>query len=128
MTRTKVLRFVALLTFVLTLSFVGQAYSYHYLHYGFCGKQIVLNYCFNYLIALLFFAVLLMYKDKKPERLGYVFLIASSVKFILFFIIIYPSLGESHSVRSPEFFSFFIPYLVCVILEITSVIRILNGK
>lgn len=128
MTKTKVLRFVVLLTLVLALTFIVQAYTYHYLHYGFYGKQIVLNYVFNYTIALLFFGVLLKFKDRKPERLGSVFLIASMLKFILFFIIIYPSLGESYSVRSPAFFSFFIPYLVCVILEITSVIRVLNGK
>ncbi|OFZ58095.1 MAG: hypothetical protein A3D92_02690 [Bacteroidetes bacterium RIFCSPHIGHO2_02_FULL_44_7] len=117
-----------MLTLVLALAFVVQAWSYHYLHYGFYGKGILLNYCFNYTIALLFFGVLLIYKDRKPERLGYVFLIASLLKFLLFFLIIYPSLGDNHSVRSPQFFSFFIPYLVCVILEITSIIRLLNGK
>jgi hypothetical protein len=128
MTKNRFLRFASVLTFFLALSFLLQGAAYHFLHIGFWERGILLNYLFNYGITLLLFVVLTWKMRQRPEYSGYLFLYGSFFKFLCFFLIIFPTLGAERSVRSPEFFSFIVPYAVCAYLEISTIIRQLNGK
>ena len=69
-----------------------------------------------------------MLKAKKSTQLGYVFLFSSMIKFGLFFIFIKPLFLESTGVKSPEFFSFFVPYVISVILEIFMIVQSINKE
>lgn len=128
MTKNRFLRFLLTLTIFLSSSFVLHGAVYHFLRIGFWERGLLLNYIFNYSITLVLFGVMTWKMKQRPEYSGYLFLYGSFFKFLCFFLIIFPTLGAERSVRSPEFFSFFIPYAVCAFLEISSIIRGLNAK
>ena len=128
MTRSKLLRFVLLLLTLLIIAFLIHGAIYHYLQIGFWEKGLLLNYLFNFSITILLYVVMVWKMNDRPEYSGYIFLYGSGFKFLCFFIIIFPTLGAERSVRSAEFFSFFVPYFICAYLEINSIIRRLRAE
>lgn len=119
-------RFIVWLTLLLLASFLIHAIIQHKSSVGFYGKQIVLTYTFNYVITIIFFLLMIKFSRKYTERLGFMFLYSSLLKFLLFFLFIYPQFGEFNGVKSWEFSSFFIPYLLSISSEIYYLIRLLN--
>lgn len=128
MRRTSFLFFTLLLAFLLLIAFLIHGFVYHFLKIGFWEHGLLLNYLFNYFITILLYGVLVWKMNDRPEYSGYIFLYGSFFKFLCFFLIIFPTLGVERSVRSPEFFSFFVPYFICAYLEIASIIRGLKGE
>lgn len=97
---------------------------------GFTVQEELLKACylFNTLIALVFLLLLLFVSKQDPSILGWVFLLTSGLKFLLFFTLIYP--GFQADVLSPkqEFLTFLIPYAAAMTLEIYQLIKILNRE
>ncbi|MFT6500627.1 MAG: F0F1-type ATP synthase assembly protein I [Crocinitomicaceae bacterium] len=124
----KAIGFILLLTALLGFAFVIHALLQHDLKIGAFESHIVINYCFNYFFTIAFFIVLLVYERRKSDLLGFVFLAASTIKLILFLIILYPYIKEGEGLRSVEFASFFVPYGISVVIEILYLLRILNSK
>jgi hypothetical protein len=124
----KAMSFVLLLTTLLGVSFVVHFLIQHGLKIGSFESHIVINYCFNYLFTIAFFIVMLVYQKKKSSQLGFVFLAASTIKLILFLVILFPSLKEGVGVNNVEFTSFFVPYGISVVVEVSYLLRILNSK
>ena len=122
------LSFAWQLTVLLGVSFFVHGIIQHQLQIGFFEKQLILSYCFNLLITLFSFGILMHYKDKKSNQLGFIFLFSSMLKFFLFFLIIYPNFKISGSLRNGEFFSFFIPYSLAHFMEIIQLVRLLNRQ
>ncbi len=127
MTRTAI-GFVLLLTVILGASFGIHAYVQDGFRIGAFEKHIILNYCFNYLLTIGVFIALVAFQRKNSDQLGFVFLASSVIKFILFFIFLYPSIKASVGLRSVEFASFFIPYGISVLVEILYLMRALKSK
>ena len=92
------------------------------------GKILKVCYLFNTLITLAFFLLLLFVSKYNPSILGWVFLITSGLKFLLFFALIFPNFQLIGLSQKQEFFTFFIPYTAALILEIHQLIKILNPK
>ncbi len=90
-------------------------------------NQILLAYVVNLLLALLIFIALLFFRKKANDYLGYVFMYGSLFKFTIFFIFFYPNYNKISGNLKQEFLSFFIPYLVCLIIEIKWLINLLNS-
>ena len=118
--------FVLVLTIVLILLFFLHGTIQGQLGIGFFEKHLVLNYLFNYLITLAFYFVLLYFKDRRSNQLGFIFLFSSITKFILFFAVIAPQLNFELELKSAQFAAFFVPYSVALFLEIMHVVRLLN--
>jgi len=120
--------FVLLLTVILGIAFGIHTFLQDKFQIGSFEKHIVINYCFNYVLTIGFFITLLIFEKKKSNQLGFVFLAASTIKLILFLIILYPSIERGTGVKSIEFASFFVPYGISVVIEILYLLRILNSK
>lgn len=120
-------RFALLLTILLSVTFSIQAYIQHVYHIGSFERSIILNYCFNGLIAIVSFAVLLHFKKKKSDQLGFIFLLTSMSKFVLFLTLIYPGIDSSNGLKTPEFASFFLSYGISTVLEMVYLIRFLKS-
>ena len=85
-------------------------------------------YLFNTLIALVFFFLLVFVSKHDPTILGWVFLLSSGLKFLLFFALIYPSFQSTGLSPKQDFLTFFIPYAAALTLEIYQLIKILNRE
>ena len=79
--------------------------------------HIIYSYVINYLLAsgVIFFLFLL--KKKLKDQLGFIFMAASVLKFGFFFLLFYPSYKMDGHITKPEFFTFFIPYAICLTAE-----------
>lgn len=119
--------FIARLFALLSFAFICHAWLQHALNVGFFQKQISVNYAFNFIVTTLFFLIFLIAKDKKQTNLGVLFLYSSLIKFLLFFLLIFPNYGHFNGVKSAEFASFFVPYALSVSVEIYFLARILKN-
>jgi len=54
-------------------------------------------------------------------------MLGSFLKFGLFFIFIYPSYKLDGDTTKFEFLTFFIPYIACLIIETSDLIKLLNN-
>lgn len=90
-------------------------------------NMLLFTYAVNYLLTITIFIVLLFLKKKYLEQFGYLFMFGSFFKFLIFFLVFYPVFKESNGVSKVEFLAFFIPYAIALIVETTSLIKILSS-
>ena len=81
-------------------------------------------YKFNVGITLLFTTTIILASERLKDQLGFIFLAGGFVKLGIFLFLIktLPTIIISKSV----FLHFFIPYVVCVVIEMFYVIRLIN--
>ncbi len=84
------------------------------------------SYIFNYIITIIFFSFLLISSIFNDGSLGWVFFITSGLKFLAFFMIIYPFFNLDGIIQKIELLNFFIPYSICLTIEIRQLSKILN--
>jgi hypothetical protein len=89
-------------------------------------NKIVLSYILNATLAIAIFGLLFKYREKVKDNIGFLFLIGSFLKFIAFFILIYPSYKADGNTSKLEFAAFFVPYLICLFIETSSLVKWLN--
>jgi hypothetical protein len=89
-------------------------------------NKIVLAYVVNSLLAITIFLVLYFLRNKYRDQLGFLFLYGSLLKFLVFFIFFFPSYKADGTTSRLEFLAFFVPYVVCLIIEISFLIKLLN--
>jgi hypothetical protein len=89
--------------------------------------QLVYSYVLNIILALSVVAILYILKRKLKDQLGFIFMAASMLKFVFFFILFYPEYTSDDILSRYEFFTFFIPYIICLIMECIILSRFLNG-
>lgn len=85
-----------------------------------------LTYGFNFGITLLILVLFDWAFRRKMQQIGFVFLMSTGAKFLLFFLLIYPFLKLNGSVKSFAFAAFFIPYAVCLVAEVLIAIRLMK--
>ncbi len=83
-------------------------------------------YLFNTLLALGFFMFLLLVSKTNPDQLGWVFLLTSALKLLLFWALIQPRFQNIEATPLLLFSTFFIPYAIALTLEIFHLVKILN--
>jgi len=123
-----VLAFALRLTLILGVSFSAHGYIQHVIKIGFFEKQLVLTYIFNYLLTILFFFALVYFKQRKSAQLGFIFLLSSITKFVLFLVLIYPNFEDTSNLRNGEFAAFFVPYSIGLFMETFQIVRTLNRE
>ncbi len=77
----------------------------------------VLSYVINFLLASIIYIGLYSFRNKIKTQIGFLFLAGSFLKFIVFFILFYPSYKADGSMASSEFAAFFVPYAICLVVE-----------
>lgn len=90
------------------------------------NDKIVLAYTLNYIIAAGIFFAMIYFKDILKGSLGFLFMGSSGVKFLVFFIFFYPEYNLDEITSKTEFSAFFIPYAICLFVEVFYLVRILN--
>lgn len=113
------------------LILMGAAFSIHLLILYFNGLPlwadlIVPSYLYNTFISFLSFLILISLKPKWVANMGFIFMGASFLKFLVFFVAFYPSYRADDEMTRLEFFAFFIPYALGLSMETISLVRRLN--
>ncbi len=113
---------------LLLLLCAGISYGIHFYVYKTffpdASLQLInFSYKFNFGITFLFTSTILLASRFLKDQLGFIFLGGSFVKLGIFLFIIKTS---QLSIDKSVILDFFIPYTICVILEIVYVMKILN--
>ncbi len=91
------------------------------------AREILIRcYLLNTLLASLIHFVILRLRDRHSDKLGFIFLIGSSLKFLFFFLFIYPVFNADGDLSSMEFATFFIPYSLTTAVETVVLVQQLN--
>ena len=114
------------LSIILSSAFVLHISALYFSGLPLFNDMIITSYLINAALAIGIFGFLYKMKDKYGDQLGFLFLGGSFLKFIVFFIVFYPNYKLDGDVSSLEFSAFFIPYVLCLIVETFSLVKWLN--
>lgn len=119
-------RFIVILIIALAVTFCLHIFILNALNLPLFNDKIVLSYLVNALLAGIIFFSLQKLKEKYKTQIGFLFLFGSAFKFVVFFILFFPSYKADGVMDKMEFAAFFVPYVVCLILETYSLSQMLN--
>lgn len=113
---------------VLLLLAAAASYALHYGLYTYLDRNANLDlvnfaYKFNVGITFLFTSTIILASERLKEQLGFLFLIGGFVKLGIFLYLIKSS---EYPLEKSVFLHFFVPYVVCVVVEILYIIKIIN--
>jgi len=118
----QLLNFHFLLFFILVISFFFHKYSIDN------TDHLPFLYAINALIAIFVYWIVFLLRNNNKGYLGYYFLLGTFIKFFIFFIFVLPIFKDDNIVSRTEFFTFFIPYFLSLMVETKSLISLLNSE
>ncbi|RFN59141.1 DUF6168 family protein [Marixanthomonas ophiurae] len=124
----KTVRFLGILAAVLVVTFGIHLALLSTLEKPLFAHQIVLSYVVNFVMAATILMVIQRSLKKKSAQSGFIFMAGSGLKFLVFFLIFYPAYNADASMQTIEFVTFFIPYAVCLALEVMYLSKQLNNQ
>jgi hypothetical protein len=86
----------------------------------------LISYAVNLGVAIFGYWLLSLLRSKHSEKLGFIYLGLSALKFLVFFLAIQPLYLVDGEVTSQEFATFFVPYSFTTTLETLALVRALN--
>jgi hypothetical protein len=109
------------------------AMALHRLVLGAVNKALALQdylyaYGLNFLMALIIIVALLNLPERYKNSLGFFFLFGSLFKFIVYFIFFLPYYKLDGELSKVEFLAFFVPYVLCLVIETTVLIAKLKAE
>ena len=120
----RALRFYATLLVVALLGVFAQS--------SFTGQQVagflLKSYVVNNALAAVIFTFLFRWRKRHIEKLGFLFMAGTGLKFLTFFIVFYPSFHADGELTKDEFVLFFVPYVLSTLVETIFLARILNRE
>lgn len=90
--------------------------------------KIVLAYILNFVLAALILFLVQRNMTDGSAKGGFIFFLGSGLKFLVFFLVFYPSYKADGETQTIEFITFFVPYAVCLILEVYYLSKQLNNQ
>lgn len=81
------------------------------------GNLIILSYLVNFVLAAVIYIGLYSFRNRIKNQIGFIFMAGSFLKFIIFFILFYPSYKADGVMATSEFAAFFVPYAICLVIE-----------
>jgi len=87
---------------------------------------IAMGYVVNFAMAVAIYYVMVQLAKKQNKNLGFVFLFGSTLKFAVYFLIFDSLFMQDGSLSKVEFFTFFIPYITCLIMETLVLVKLLK--
>ena len=123
----KSISFYSRLIGIISLVFGLHLLILHSLHLDLFANKIIDAYLLNITIALLLYFLIDKQKERFKNDIGNIFILNSFLKFILFLIFINPSYKLDGITTKLEFSTFFIPYVVCLIIDTHALIVLLNN-
>ena len=92
------------------------------------SQHLPLMYAVNFLIATIVYWLVYLLRNKQKEYLGFYFLAGTFLKIVVFLLVILPLIKEDNFVSKIEFFSFFVPYIISLIIEVVFLIDIIKTR
>lgn len=89
-------------------------------------NMLVAAYGINAFLALGIGLGLYRLRKKFVQSMGFIFLAGTALKFLVFFLVFNPIYKEDGVVERTEFITFFIPYVLNLVVETTFLVRVLN--
>jgi hypothetical protein len=117
-----------LLILVLIVGAFQGVFYYYYQNHSHLSILLLKAYLFNYSSAVLFITILAYFKEKVQPNLGYVYLGFSMLKFIFFLVFLRFDFEADNHLRSVEFLTFFVSYVLCLIYEIRCIVNMMNRQ
>ena len=112
---SKLLLFHFVLIVILTISF--------FIHKRFTDSDFLFEiYIINALAAMAVYNLAYIFRNKHQDYLGYYFLAGTALKFFVFFVYVLPKFKEDGVQTKEEFFSFFVPYIIGLLVETISLL------
>lgn len=87
---------------------------------------LVASYVANVILAAFGFWLLKRLKTNHAEKLGFIYLALSGLKFSVYFVVLQPLFIVDSTHSSTAFTMFFIPYSITTFLETYALVRVLN--
>jgi hypothetical protein len=87
-----------------------------------------MSYSANFLLAIVVFTVLMRLRKRHTEKLGFLFLAGTGLKFLMFFLLFYPGFRSDGVMSRSEFAVFFMPYGLSSLVETVFLVRVLNRE
>ncbi|MDT0555546.1 DUF6168 family protein [Patiriisocius hiemis] len=124
----KNLTFLGFLLLVLLIVFGIHLLFLQFLDSPLFEHKIVLAYGINYALAAIILFLVSKNLNKGSAQAGFLFLLGSALKFLVFFLVFNPSYKEDGDMSTAEFATFFVPYFVCLLLEVYFLSKELNNQ
>ena len=124
----KTLKFVTTLFLILAITFGIHVSVLFVMELPLFSDRIVLSYGVNFLLATIIYLIIQQTLKKNGAQAGFIFMAGSALKFIVFFSVFYPFYNQDDVMQKTEFTAFFIPYAVCLILEVAYLSKQLNNQ
>ena len=121
-----------ILSFVISLlTIAGLAFFLHLGVLTYLGKplfdhSLILSYGVNIFLAVVVYVFIYRIRNKQATNLGFIYMAGSGIKFLFFFLLFHPSYKADGEMERAEFLTFFVPYAICLIVETTFLVRLLN--
>lgn len=112
-----IFQFLTVITVVLAVVFVAHIGVLHLYELPLFADKIVLSYLVNYVMAAAIFIILYKLRHKLKTQIGFLFMFGSALKFLVFFIVFHPIYTADGNITKHEFFAFFLPYGISLVLE-----------
>jgi len=85
-----------------------------------------LGYLLNFTMAFGIYYGMVQLAKTQNKNLGFIFLFGSTLKFAVYFLIFNPLFMQDGNLSKLEFFTFFVPYIACLILEVLALVKLLK--
>ena len=124
----KTSKFLTSLLLALVISFSLHIGVLWFIDLPLFSDKILLSYGVNFLLAAFIYLIIQQSLKKNGVHTGFIFMAGSGVKFVVFFSVFYPFYNTDNVMQTTEFAAFFIPYAVCLILEVAYLSKQLNNQ
>lgn len=124
--KNPILLFIVILVPLLAVVFFTHTSILSWKGYAEYGNAITLSYALNFLMAAIIYIGLFSFKNRIKTQIGFIFLAGSFLKFIVFFLVLYPSYKADGDISTPEFAAFFVPYAICLVVETVFMAKMLQ--
>ena len=116
-----------LLAVLLIIGLLHFAYLYAN-SISFVVSTLVFCYLVNFILALAIYFTLVKLVEDENKYVGFVFLFGSAFKFLAYFLIFDPLFKQDGHLSRVEFFLFFTPYLISLVVETVALVKLLRTK
>ncbi len=119
--------FLLYLTVIISAIFTLHLLALKFKELPLFHHKIVLSYSINTFLAVSTFLFLYLNRIKYKAELGFLYMAGSFLKVLFFGVLLYPSYHKDGNISRTEFFTFFIPYVTCLIIETYFLIKLLSS-
>ncbi len=124
----KSLRFILFLLIFLLIVFGLHLVVLNIMDKRLWEHRILLSYILNFAMAVLVLLLVERSLRSKSSHTGFLFMGGSAFKFLIFFLVFYPFYNKDGDMETAEFITFFVPYSLCLTLEVIYLSKELNNQ